>query len=84
MRKPVTIDRAKCGPLWNTLLTRCHELDACGEVLPTAGGVCALTGTARRVARDALERYATFTRELFGREDYTPAERAARDYLSSL
>lgn len=81
MRKPVTIDLEKCGPLYRTVIAVARYLPFDGKVEITRSRLVTLRGAACSIIEQSLAEYRKATLELFGKEDYTEQERAAIDYL---
>jgi hypothetical protein len=81
MRKPVTIERVKCGRLWKYVLSRMDTLDVRGCSVENVDGLSLLTGDARRVAKSVITLCECADYDLgFGPE---PDELASREYLAT-
>ena len=82
MRKLVTINIDRCGPLWRHVEARARWLDVCHypRAYIGSGDVVMLATAARSIARGVLANCREADKALgFGPE---PAEAAARSYLS--
>jgi hypothetical protein len=81
-RRPVEIEKARCGYLWGAVKQRCLCLDVAGRCTASARGIVLLSGDARTVAQDVLAAELAAMLSLYGAVRADDAEQSALDYLN--